>query len=164
MISQMDLKLLVSYDEYTGDFTYLTDSSRGSFKVGDKAVLIDADGYKSVYIKGIGLSSHRLAFLYMVGEIPEVVDHINGVSGDNRWVNLRAATISQNGLNAKCRSDNILGIKGLSFTPKYLKPFKAVVRPSDGPRIIERFYTLDEATIWLSEKRLQIHTDFARDQ
>jgi len=45
-----------------------------------------------------------------------------------------------------------------------LKLFVSVVRPSDGPRIIERFYTLDEATMWLSEKRLQIHTDFARDQ
>jgi len=59
--------------------------------------------------------AHRLAFLYMLGELPpNQVDHINRNRTDNRWVNLRAATHSDN-----CRNHtpgaNSSGVTGVYF-------------------------------------------------
>jgi hypothetical protein len=54
----------------------------------------------------------------MTGEWPSslfVIDHINRDTTDNRWVNLRLATISENGANAKMRCDNKSGFKGVSW-------------------------------------------------
>lgn len=41
--------------------------------------------------------------MYMTGFLPDndVVDHINGISTDDRWSNLRAASFTQNAQNRK---------------------------------------------------------------
>ncbi len=44
-------------------------------------------------------------------------DHVNRQRHDNRVANLRPATTSQNGFNAKTRSNNTSGLKGASFFP-----------------------------------------------
>lgn len=52
----------------------------------------------------------------MTGEWPpDEIDHINGVRDDNRWVNLRIATRGQNLCNARRRSDNTSGYKGVCW-------------------------------------------------
>ena len=43
----------------------------------------------------------------------EMVDHINGDRTDNRRINLRACTRSQNAMNTKIPSDNKFGYKGI---------------------------------------------------
>jgi len=64
---------------------------------------------KQVYV-------HRLAFFLMTGEWPKShVDHINGIKTDNRWCNLRLATMSQNKANEGIRESNSSGWKGVSF-------------------------------------------------
>lgn len=61
--------------------------------------------YHNIQIDGVKYKRSRLAFLYMEGRWPsDMIDHINGDSLDDRWLNLRDATATQNAWNHKGRS------------------------------------------------------------
>ena len=58
---------------------------------------------------------HRLAWFYVHGEWPIVVDHINRDTSDNRIANLRAANQSINSHNRREQANNTSGQKGVVF-------------------------------------------------
>jgi hypothetical protein len=65
-----------------------------------KAGTPQGTGYIWTGVAGGRYLNHRLAWLYMTGSMPDsCVDHVNGITDDNRWCNLRAATVRQNQLN-----------------------------------------------------------------
>ena len=93
MLTQDKLKELITYNPDTGIFIR---------KNGARAGTINNRNYERVSVSGINYLAHRLAFLYMTGEMPdEMVDHINGKTLDNRWCNLRKANKYQNAQNTK---------------------------------------------------------------
>lgn len=108
MITQTRLKELFRYRPETGLFYRLT--SRGGFKVGTVAGSSHKDGYKHIYIDGKHYLCHRLAFLYMTGEMPEFVDHKDRDRSNNKWDNLREATQRTNCGNKKTNLD-IVGVR-----------------------------------------------------
>ena len=111
MITQERLKELLNYDPDTGVFTWLV-SSRG-VKAG-VAGCVHPLGYIQININGRSYRAHRLAFLYMTGTFPDdQVDHINGMRADNRWLNLREATHSENLRNCGKYANNTSGYKGV---------------------------------------------------
>lgn len=84
------LRELLDYDPETGAFTrLLTTSSRA--RAGSQAGCLDKlKGYLRFNIGGRLYYAHRLAWLYVYGEMPQLhIDHINGNRADNRIVNLR---------------------------------------------------------------------------
>ena len=113
MISQERLKELLDYDPLAGIFVWRVRASN-RVKVGDVAGNLSAYGYRLIRIDGRMYMAHRLAWLYMTGTWPDrFVDHKNMVRDDNRWCNLRAATMSKNKANAKRPANNTSGFKGV---------------------------------------------------
>lgn len=77
------------------------------------------NGYSGIMFEGRAVYAHRLAFFLMTGKWPlQQVDHINGDKKDNRWINLREASASQNKANENRRSTNTSGLKGVSWHKK----------------------------------------------
>lgn len=125
-ITQNILKTQLNYDPLTGIFTRLV-SNNFKCKVGEVAGSLTNKGYISIWICGKSYMAHRLAWLYIHGYMPsDCIDHINGVTNDNRLINLREASFLQNARHTKVRKDNTTGFKGVSFHKK-IKKFSATI-------------------------------------
>jgi len=113
MITLDILKKNLSYDKSTGLFTWLI-SSNGRIKVGDIAGTLTKKGYIHIGLSGKIHKAHRLAWLYVYGEIPtNTIDHIDGNQLNNKIKNLRNVTHSQNLKNTKMYKHNTSGFCGV---------------------------------------------------
>jgi hypothetical protein len=109
------MRELVSYDQETGLFTWLVWRPNG-VKVGHVAGRLNKFGYRVISLDGRSYFAHRLAWLWMTGLWPvDEIDHSNAIKDDNRWINLRAATASQNAGNRRAYANNTSGLKGVSW-------------------------------------------------
>jgi hypothetical protein len=145
MLTQSQLKQLISYDPETGIFTRLKALSRRS-KIGDVVGSLSGRGYLYISINFKSYPSHRLAWLYMHGEFPpNHVDHINGLTQDNRIINLRLATRSQNKMNSRIYSSNTSGFKGVSFDSER-NLWSASAKVNGKAKKIGRFKTPEQAS------------------
>ena len=73
------------------------------------------DGYLCVRLLGAEHRLHRLAWLYMTGEWPEVlIDHYDTDRSNNRWRNIRPGNWSMNAQNQrKAHSNSKTGVLGV---------------------------------------------------
>ena len=115
--TQKKLKELLSYDENTGVFVWLV--NMGSNKVKGINAGIDyrtkqGKSYRRIRIERKHYQSHRLAWLYMTGELPENdIDHIDGNGLNNSFNNLRSVTRVENCRNMRKTSRNKSGTTGV---------------------------------------------------
>jgi hypothetical protein len=153
-----ELRTLFHYDPNTGLFTHLV--SRGGMKVGSRAGHICKNGRVHIVRLGKLYLAHRLAWQYMTGrKPPKRIDHINGVPSDNRWCNLRKCTQSQNLCNARIRSDNTTGVKGVhKHQGKYRVQIKRKGKVFEGGS----YCTIEEANTAASSLRTKLHQQFTR--
>lgn len=86
------LRELLHYNPETGIFTRPASLRRAAGSV-------KKDGYRQISVGGKKHYAHRLAWLYMHDEWPDVIDHINGTRDDNRAANLRNVSHSGNNQN-----------------------------------------------------------------
>lgn len=83
---------------------------------GKEAGCLGIYGYRSITICMKTYPSHRLAFLYMCGYIPENdVDHKDCNRDNNKWINLREVSRSCNMQNQKVRINSTSRITGVYF-------------------------------------------------
>jgi len=128
---------------------------------------VDKLGYHKANIvvggKRFGIQRHVLNFYKEFGWIPDMVDHEDGVPGNDEPSNLRAATRSQNSCNSKVRSNNTSGIKGVYYDKRRNK---WRVRIGINGRKISGgvFLTIEEAELVADSLRKELHGDFARDK
>jgi hypothetical protein len=108
MLTQSELKSKLIFFPEDGYFIRLP--------LGNAAGCI-AQGYIRIKINGKPYLAHRLAWLYMTGNMPQdCIDHINGIKHDNRFINLRECTRQQNNLNVPLKANNKSGHKGVSWS------------------------------------------------
>jgi hypothetical protein len=158
-LTQSRLKELLHYDPETGDFIRLV-STNSRVKAGDIAGGLNSDGYVMIRVDGFRYSAHRLAFLYMLGEMPEWSDHHDLNRSNNRWSNLRIATRSQNQANQRVRQNNRLGVKGVHIN-RYGK-YAVSIRANGAQHYLGQ--TDDLATAIAIYQRASVHYygEFAR--
>jgi hypothetical protein len=106
------LKLL-NYDQQTGLFSWLI-APNNRIKIGGIAGNTDSDGYVWIRVDGVKYAAARLAIFFVKGTWPPAdADHEDGYPSNNRWVNIRAATVSQNQQNKRIQKNNVSGLKGI---------------------------------------------------
>lgn len=79
-------------------------------------------GYSVINLRGRRYLAHRLIWLYTHGEFPTTgIDHINHIKTDNRMLNLRAVSHSDNKKNTPKHANNTSGATGVVFCKKNSK-------------------------------------------
>lgn len=81
-------------------------------------------GYSSITIFGKKYLSHRIIWSIYYGENLNCeiqIDHINGSRIDNKIINLRQATVTQQRMNAGTNKNNTSGCKGVFFEKRRRK-------------------------------------------
>ena len=113
MITQQYLQDNFDYNQNTGLFVR-TKKTGNSVKIGVPLICDKGNGYIVFSVQGKLQLAHRMAWLYVYGEIPtKNIDHINGIPSDNRISNLRLANQSQNTANSSLSKSNKSGYKGV---------------------------------------------------
>lgn len=153
------LKELLTYNPETGIFTW--NLYKRCVKKGDIAGSLSGK-YIKIGLDSKSYNAHRLAWLYVYGELPKYIDHINGNPADNRICNLRAATANENSKNSKKPSSNTSGIKGVNFD-KHHNQWRAELYSSGKRVFLKYFKALDDAAEAIKEARKIYHGEFARD-
>ena len=113
MLTQKRLKEVLKYDPETGDFTRVV-GVKG--QGGNPIAGSYTRGYREISVDRERVKSHRLAWLYVYGYLPENdIDHINGEKDDNRIDNLREVSRRCNLQNCRTSKNNTSGFNGVSF-------------------------------------------------
>ena len=111
---------LYQYNPEDGNFRWLIAThGRGGYRVPGDIAGGRKDGYVTLKIDGIQYRAHRVAWYLMTGDwLPanQDIDHINRDRSDNRWINLRLATRSENSHNKTRNYGGRSGVNGVHFS------------------------------------------------
>lgn len=158
MVTQERLKELMDYNPETGEFVRKVRRGRMG-AVGSLAGTVNRKGYVIIEIDGQPYTAHRLAWLFMTGEMPmDQVDHRDRNKQNNAWSNLREATNAQNHQNRvdplKSNKSGFLGVCLHKTAQKWVAQIK-----KDGRRIYLGLHETPEAAhaAYLAAKA-QLHT------
>jgi hypothetical protein len=164
MITQARLKELLRYDPATGEWRRL--QKRSQQPVGTTS----GSGYRYILVDDRKYRASRLAWLYMTGAWPQVIDHRNGNTVDDRFENLREVTQFENCHNRKRASNNTSGVKGVCFVPA--RPghhgcrahWVAYIRVRNKRFHLGRFNSVEEAAAARRQAAEKEHGEFARHE
>jgi hypothetical protein len=160
------IKKMLHYNPETGVFTWLARPSNWAGwnlrYAGKPAGTLAPSGYSQIRVGRMLVRCHRLAWFWMTGTWPaSQVDHINMIRGDNRWANLRLATVSQNRCNRTRTRLNKSGYKGVF----YFKPtgrWRAEIRFQNVSYSLGYFATPQGAYDAYCKRAKELHGEFAR--
>lgn len=160
-ITHDELLRLVRYEPETGKFYRIARRFNGGRLVPcepkETGSARNRDGYIQMSIANEVCVAHRLAWFYVHGEWPDVIDHINGNQADNRLVNLRNGTQAQNTQNIrKPKSHNSTGFLGVSYE-KARGKYVAAVGFGGKRKVVGRFNTPEAAHEAYLKRKRELH-------
>jgi hypothetical protein len=126
-----------------------------------EAGTVSGHGYKKLKVKKKFFYVHQVIFLLQHGFIPELIDHIDGNTNNNKIENLRASNKSLNACNSKPRVDNTSGHKGVTWG-KVCKKWKARVNVNGRGIHLGVFEDFELACFVADEARRLFHGSHAR--
>jgi hypothetical protein len=89
------------YDRETGKLFWNV-ARRGVTRGAEAGCKGRRDGYRRIGIGGVMYLAHRIIWLVETGQFPsKEIDHINGITDDNRFENLREVTHRENCQNRR---------------------------------------------------------------
>jgi hypothetical protein len=160
MITQQRLKELLHYDPDSGEFRRTV--SRGGNVAGSIAGYTDYRGYIKIVIDETIYLAHRLAWLYMTGEWPkETIDHENHNKQDNRWTNLRPATLNEQQYNKRKQRNNTSGYKNVYWNKRANK-WRSYIKVNNKNLHLGYYNTAEEAYNVYCKAAEEYHKDFAK--
>jgi HNH endonuclease/AP2 domain len=160
MLTQAKLKEVLDYNKDSGIFirkTFSGNYAGGTAKIGGIAGTVTERGYIKIRVCGKKYLAHRLAWMYVYGEMPANIDHINGIKTDNRICNLRQATQIENGQNRAIHSKNTTGFAGVYFY-KLTKKYKAQIGFNNKRYSLGYFESPEAAHKAYLEAKAKFHT------
>lgn len=153
------LREMFGYDPETGHLTRLSDKHHGRWKAGRRVGQIATCGHRKVFVQGTYFYEHRVIYAIVTGEWPEgEIDHINGVRDDNRWENLRPATLRQNQQNLSVRRDSRSGVRGVMLCES--GRWRARIKRDGRSIYLGRFDTMEEAAAAFAAAAKETFGDF----
>ena len=145
--SQEELNAKYRYDSETGILYFKHHRERRY--IGRPVGGLDCYGYLVTSSNGKHVKVHRIIWKLVYNETPDTIDHINGNKTDNRILNLRSVTSSEN-VKSRFASLVIPGIYTRMYSIRYHKGISRWVVRSKRKHI-RCFKTIDEAKEWVSK-------------
>lgn len=153
------LREALDYDPLTGRLTWKVRVARPA-RVGAEAGTTDPRGYRQVQLDGCQVLAHIVIWALVTGEWPDFdLDHRDLNRANNRWVNLRPATGSQNAANTKRLRSNTTGFKGTTFA---VGKYQASITVEGKYRYLGRFESAEEAHAAYARAAQEAFGDYAR--
>jgi hypothetical protein len=144
-----------SYDAETGVLSW---RKARSHLVGREAGSIAQTGYRMVSWMGRSWPAHRLIWTLVHGEPPNgEIDHINGNRADNRLLNLRDITPTENRRNCARSVRNSSGVLGVSWHRRIGK-WHAQIKVGYRSQHLGYFESLESASV--ARKQAEMHHGF----
>ena len=156
------LREVLDYDHATGLFVWRRAISSHAVVGSPAGGLKPPKNYVWIRIDGRGYYAHRLAWLWTTGDWPSGdVDHRNLDHSDNRWVNIRPASRSNNRCNQRARRDNKSGLKGIFFHKGHGTWYARISKDGQHHHL-GVFATAEAAHAAYIEAAARLHGEFAR--
>ena len=160
-VTHAGLREVLDYDDQTGEFRWLKRIS-GSIHVNDIAGSLSGEGYRRISIAGRLYRAHQLAWFYVTGEwCKGVIDHRDGDPSNNRWNNLRSATLSQSNANRRPCRNTACGLKGVS---QDRQRWRATIYKNGHRHHLGNFRTPQEAHAAYVKAARKLFGEFARTE
>ena len=151
------LRSILHYDPDTGVWTRKLARHHKGY-VGERAGCVNkSDGRRYIKVNNRRYSEARLAWFYMKGTWPKRrVDHADTDETNNRWGNLRLATVSENQANCGARKT----VKGV--TRVRTGKWTAQIQKHRRKQHLGTFATEEEAHAAYRTAAVQLYGQFAR--
>lgn len=148
-----DVKKALIYNPETGEFTRRSTGAHAGY--------VFEGRYLRIRVGGRDHQAHRLAWLYMTGEMPkDVIDHIDGDGLNNKFANLREASRLQNRFNARAKPKKSTLPRGVYLTRK-VRPYRALISIKNRRCHLGYFPTPELASEFYELVAEMVHGEFA---